>query len=523
MTEERHYSSPRTSTLSPEHSFEIDKLKKTIIAQRTKIYELTARINTPKIDTKSVDLLHRDELKALVLEIDGANKKLCSRMDDLTLVKDREIEALKQQVEAFGRIVNEQRNSLNEIRKSQSKSQTNSQSQGNSHHSNHSNKGSSSLTVNSANTNGTNGHSNHSTHSISNQLVPPSINGSSTQLRNSSQDMKNTKRLAISAEPTAQLQNSEIKVPVIPKSEANKDLIYSCFSENRFLSKLKPDQLHRLIDGMSKRKLSANVKLIKEGSEGKHLYIIEKGSVQIETAAHGLVAVLGPGKMFGELAILYNCKRTATVITREDCSLFELNRHHFKAIITSTGLSRDKEKLAILKTVKSLANLPDNKLKKICDCLEEEIFNDGDCLIKEGASGDQFYIIEQGKVNITKNTNKNTKSNSSGNTNQEELVATLGKGQYFGERALQTEDKRNANVYAFGKLKCLVLDRNAFVNLIGHLDEETSGKGRGGQNMCPTYKKGVPSEIFVRKIGVHIKKIVPSKIFGHRSILTVSP
>ena len=48
----------------------------------------------------------------------------------------------------------------------------------------------------------------------------------------------------------------------------------------------------------------------------------------------------------------------------------------------------------------------------------------------------------------------------------------MGRGEYFGEVALTKEDKRTANVYSDGVVSLYTLDREAFISLIGSLDEQ---------------------------------------------------
>ena len=52
--------------------------------------------------------------------------------------------------------------------------------------------------------------------------------------------------------------------------------------------------------------------------------------------------------------------------------------------------------------------------------LERDTFKPGDCIIREGEKGDIFYIIEDGTVDV--------------NTAKDGKVATLTKGQFFGEK-----------------------------------------------------------------------------------------
>jgi len=58
--------------------------------------------------------------------------------------------------------------------------------------------------------------------------------------------------------------------------------------------------------------------------------------------------------------------------------------------------------LRLLKTVEKLKALPEAKLLKIADCLDESTFKHGEYIIRQGDTGDTFYIIEEGKVKVTR-------------------------------------------------------------------------------------------------------------------------
>ena len=86
-------------------------------------------------------------------------------------------------------------------------------------------------------------------------------------------------------------------------------------------------------------------------------------------ADQNIICELRSGQLFGELALLYNCKRTATVTTKTNVSLWALEREIFQHIVRSAGEERDKERLNLLSKVKDLKSLPDEKMRKIVDCL----------------------------------------------------------------------------------------------------------------------------------------------------------
>ncbi|CAB3371559.1 Hypothetical predicted protein [Cloeon dipterum] len=176
------------------------------------------------------------------------------------------------------------------------------------------------------------------------------------------------------------------------------------------------------------------------------------------------LSTLAPGKVFGELAILYNCKRTATIKAATDCKLWAIDRQCFQTIMMRTGLIRQAEYTDFLKSVPIFKNLPEETLIKISDVLEETFYNEGDYIIRQGARGDTFFIINKGKVKVTIK---------QPDTTQEKYIRTLHKGDFFGEKALQGDDLRTANIIADDAegVSCLVIDRETFNQLISGLDE----------------------------------------------------
>ena len=64
-------------------------------------------------------------------------------------------------------------------------------------------------------------------------------------------------------------------------------------------------------------------------------------------------------------------------------TLWCLERSLFQTVVKSAGQEKDQERFEVLSGVKDLNQLPENKLRKICDCLEEEYFETGMCIIRQ--------------------------------------------------------------------------------------------------------------------------------------------
>ena len=59
------------------------------------------------------------------------------------------------------------------------------------------------------------------------------------------------------------------------------------------------------------------------------MYVLDEGVVSV-TKGNQFITDLGTGQLFGELAILYNCRRTATIVTKTRVSAWFLERGVFQ-------------------------------------------------------------------------------------------------------------------------------------------------------------------------------------------------
>jgi len=85
---------------------------------------------------------------------------------------------------------------------------------------------------------------------------------------------------------------------------------------------------------------------------------------------------------------------------------------------------------------KSFLQLPPANIQAMFMRMQDIMVKAGDIIIKQGGDGDYYYIIKHGKAKVTR-TSK---------TGSELTLATLGDGDAFGEEALLSEAKRNANI-----------------------------------------------------------------------------
>ena len=104
------------------------------------------------------------------------------------------------------------------------------------------------------------------------------------------------------------------------------------------------------------------------------------------------------GEGFGEIALLYNDKRTATVRCLTDCKIWTLEGEIFKKIILQTVLNRRRTELDFLNAVELFDNLDRYEKLSLLDGLKAVWFDKGDIVVREGDIGDLFYIVAEGHV-----------------------------------------------------------------------------------------------------------------------------
>ncbi|XP_071397506.1 cGMP-dependent protein kinase 2 [Centroberyx affinis] len=273
----------------------------------------------------------------------------------------------------------------------------------------------------------------------------------------------------VSAEPTSEnfcggfrATHVSVERACVRKGSHTKKLINDAIMNNDFLKKLEPQHMREMVDCMYERVYTEGQLVIQEGEPGNYLYVLAEGLLEVIQNGK-LLGEMRPGTAFGELAILYNCKRTATVKAVSQSQIWALDRQTFQTIMMRTTQARHEEYFSFLRSVSLLRELPEEKLAKIVDCLEIDYFDKGEYIIREGEEGNTFFIIAKGEVSVTQTTE--------GFTEPRE-IKTLGVGDYFGEKALISEDVRSANIICSeNDTQCLVVDRDNFNQMVGTYEE----------------------------------------------------
>ncbi|XP_051954557.1 cGMP-dependent protein kinase 1 isoform X1 [Xyrauchen texanus] len=274
----------------------------------------------------------------------------------------------------------------------------------------------------------------------------------SQQNSNEVPEVRQSRAAVIASEPIP--VELEITANRVTKSASESAQIVKAICKNDFLSRLDEEQISMMVELMKVLDHFPGDNIITEGTEGNSMYIVAVGELRVTQAGRDL-RNLTSGDVFGELAILYNCKRTASVKAITSVKLWCIERQTYRSIMTNNSKQKREQLMGFLKTACTLKALNDIQLSKIIDSMEEVKFQKKEVIVREGAEGNTFYIILKGEVLVTKNV-----------SGQQKIIRKMGEGEHFGELALIREIRRTATCTAVGAVTCFSIDKEVFEETI---------------------------------------------------------
>ena len=100
-----------------------------------------------------------------------------------------------------------------------------------------------------------------------------------------------------------------------------------------------PKRLAELADGLGSDEpvyFDRGKTIVQEGQAGLRMYAVLEGRVAVSIGGSGVVERLGPGGVFGELALLEQTPRLASAVAETDCQLLPINRTAFLLLVKTS-------------------------------------------------------------------------------------------------------------------------------------------------------------------------------------------
>lgn len=275
-------------------------------------------------------------------------------------------------------------------------------------------------------------------------------------------------RTSVSAEAYGQWnRKSDFNPRQISKTNEQRQRITEVINKCFMFSSLDKVEKEILILAFEERKYEPGSDIIVQGDDGNELFVVDSGELSCfkrfgqDTEAK-FIKSYGAGDAFGELALLYNVPRAASIKANTEVICWVLDRDCFNNIVKEAARIKRETYEQFLATVQIFKEIDVYERSQMADALQTVDYNDGEFVIRQGEWGDVFYLIEEGEAIATKTLVPGTAP---------EKVFEYKVGGYFGELALIKGAPRAANVIAKGQLKCAIMDRRAFKRLLGPLED----------------------------------------------------
>ncbi|MBI2939833.1 MAG: cyclic nucleotide-binding domain-containing protein [Chloroflexi bacterium] len=215
------------------------------------------------------------------------------------------------------------------------------------------------------------------------------------------------------------------------------------------LAVLKPFVRAMIANRLRPEHFVAGSNVLAIGEPADRLFVIRSGHAEVVAPTSGgngelLLAVLGPGEGFGEMALVTGGRRTATVRAVTALDTYSLSVVDFRQLMAEhdevrqavRDLVAELERATFLKRSTPFACLDAPQLRRLAEQIQPRVVPAGTVLMREGEVGDWCAVVRRGRLGVRVRSPAGV----------EEEKAMLGPGASVGEMALLTGAPRSATV-----------------------------------------------------------------------------
>lgn len=220
-----------------------------------------------------------------------------------------------------------------------------------------------------------------------------------------------------------------------PKSDEVKAFIYDAIRPNALFENDEEAELIELIDLFKPVTKKKGQCIIKQGDKGDTFYVVESGELSIQVkSGKGKDSKLmncghySRGAAFGELALIFDSPRAATVTAKGNVKLWCLERQAYRLRIGQLRYKEREEKLDFIRRCKirgrDFCDLFDaSQIEDLSYVVKTDKYKEGSVVLREGEVNDTLYIVRSGHVERSKRS-------------QDGKIGSVREGQAFGTNAL---------------------------------------------------------------------------------------
>lgn len=233
-------------------------------------------------------------------------------------------------------------------------------------------------------------------------------------------------------------------VPRYEHSEADQDRILQALYNNESLTSCRAGHLSQLVSAFERCQYPAGEILMEEGDSADYMFVVDSGLLEI-TANEKHLTTAAAGDSFGELSLLYDTRRSTTVLALEDCKMFRLHVDSFKAILAADSRRCLQKRRRLLQGIKFFEYLSSIEVREISEIMTPRLFSPGSAILTKDDVSDSFFVVADGQV-----------QQGSGKS------VILRSGDYFGEESMVTGKPVACDYRALSESLVFVFEKRKF-------------------------------------------------------------
>ncbi|KAH8740870.1 cyclic nucleotide dependent protein kinase [Cryptosporidium ryanae] len=264
------------------------------------------------------------------------------------------------------------------------------------------------------------------------------------------------------------------------KNEEDIKTISKALGENLVAASLNDSEIKSLVESMHYYDYSSGEIVFEQGSSGFYFFVVSCGVFEV-IVNNKRANLLTKGTAFGELALIHNTPRSATIKVLEKGGLWGLGRSTFRDTLRQISSRNYEENRQFIESLSIFSGLTKNQKNLLSEALVREVFSKDQVIIREKEIGNVLYMIKTGVVDVFV----------SGT-----YIRSLNEGDAFGERSLMFDEPRSATVIAAATTECLTLNGCILTQIIGSLSQVLS-KNLVSQSLqnSPIFKQFTKSQM----------------------------
>jgi cGMP-dependent protein kinase len=236
-------------------------------------------------------------------------------------------------------------------------------------------------------------------------------------------------------------------------------------TDMEFFKMLTEAQQNTMIDTFEDVSFVLGDSVISQNSKSQMVVVVEgelgvlpegaDPSCGAEKARQIATRVVKNGMAYGSQALLTGADMKEPVVAlSEKVHLHRVGNDAIKGVFRDSlgEVIRLNEIKKVLGDIFLFKNLSDEQIEQVMKKMERQMYKENQVIVQQGDEANHFYLISNGTIEVSKDN---------------QIIRTIGQWDYFGERALLSEEKRSATCLATEPCTVMSLEKSVFLEIVG--------------------------------------------------------